>query len=159
MISDLLLVDLGSLVFFLLGFHLMLDLAHLHLLLESLVVVVFHLLSLEEIRVVALHLILVLTVDSVVRFGFIHNLVQALRQDKLGQVLLVDALLLHLCLSNAIEVPFFVRQDFARGALHYALGPAGAHHGLVEVVEGVPTERQPSSVLLRLRLACLALVV
>lgn len=108
MISDLLLLDLGSLVFLLLRLHLMLDLAHLHLLLEPLVVVILRLLSLEEIRVVTLHLVLVIAVDSVVCLGLVHDLVQALRQDELCQVLLVDTLLLHLGFSNAVEVPFFV---------------------------------------------------
>ena len=128
MIGGLLLLDLCSLVLFLLRFHLLLDLAHLHFLLQALVVVVLLLLSLEEVRVVALHLVLVLAVDSVVSFRLVHDLVQTLRQHELGQVLLIDALLLHLGIANAVEVAFFVREDFGRGALHDALGPARAYH-------------------------------
>jgi len=106
--GGLLLLDLSSLVLFLLRLHLMLDLAHLHLLLQALVVVVLLLLSLEEVRVVALHLVLVLAVHSVVGFRLVHDLVQTLRQHELGQVLLIDALLLHLGIANAVEVPFFI---------------------------------------------------
>lgn len=76
-------------------------------------------------------------------------------------MLLVDALLLHLGFANAVEVPFFVGEDFGGGVLHDALGSACTDHRLSKVVQGVAAERLPSSVL-RLfwqRLTRLALIV
>jgi len=76
-----------------------------------LVILVSLLLSLEQVRIVSLHLVLILTINLVVRFGFVHYFVEALRKDEPGEVLLIDFLLLHLGFSDPVEMALLVGQD------------------------------------------------
>mgnify|MGYP001078201194 CR=1 FL=1 len=66
---------------------------------------------LEQLCLVSLHLVLILTINLGVRLGLVHDLVQTLRKDELRQVLLIDPLLLHLCFSDSVEVPLLIRED------------------------------------------------
>jgi hypothetical protein len=111
LVNLLLLLDLVPLDVLLLSFHLVLNASHLHRLFKTLIILVLLLLMLEQLCLVSLHLVLILTINLGVRLGLVHDLVQALRKDELRQVLLIDPLLLHLCFSDSVEVPLLIRED------------------------------------------------
>ena len=99
-----LLLNLAPHHLFLLCLHLTLNTLHLHVLLKTLIVLLFLLFPLVNVCLMLLHSVLVLRVHIVVDFGFIHDLVQALRQHNPCEVLLVYLLLLELSFPDLTQM-------------------------------------------------------
>jgi hypothetical protein len=88
----------------LLGLKPLLDLLHLNVVLEVLVILITLLLPLEFLMVILGDTLGVIGVHEVLLLRFVHNLVQALRQRELLKVLLINLLLAQLGLSDLGQV-------------------------------------------------------
>lgn len=88
----------------LLCLHLVMNVAHLHVLPQPLIILVPLLVPLELEGLELADPVVVVVVDLVVGLGLVHDLVQRLGQHDLLQVLLVDALLPRLRLQHLVQV-------------------------------------------------------
>jgi hypothetical protein len=123
-VCPVLLINLLAYEYLLLGLHLLMNVLHLHILPQPLVILIPLLIALKLERLKLADSVLIVVIDLSIGLGLVHDLVQRLGEDDLLQMLLVDPLLSSLGLSDLVQVVLLPGEDCA--SLGRPLGHAHA---------------------------------